>query len=129
MVTRMKESDEMKISNEMEIEKVSNTPEVQDDGTISVLGVEWTHKSRIYTSDDTEYSYVAIGYIVDSDYTFEWNCRHLHKTEEKAEKCLERNDQKYHFTEALVAVFRGKKGERPDPGLLDRNGRIQFSLR
>ena len=118
----------MNIPNTIEIEKMSNTPEVQDDGTISVLGVEWTHKSRIYTSDDTEYSYVAIGYIVDSDYTFEWNCRHLHKTEEKAEKCLERNDQKYHFTEALVAVFRGKKGERPDPGLLDMNGRIQFSM-
>ena len=118
----------MNIPNTIEIEKMSNTPEVQDDGTISVLGVGWTHKSRIYTSDDTEYSYVAIGYIVDSDYTFEWNCRHLHKTEEKAEKCLEKNDQRYQFTEALVAVFRGKKGERPDPGILDMNGRIQFSM-
>lgn len=119
----------MKISNTAEIEKVSNTAETKGDGTISVLGVKWTHKSRIYTPDDTEYSYVAIGYVIDSDSTFEWNCRHLHKTEEKAEVCLERNEQKYHFSEALVATFRGKKGERPDRGILDRNGRIQFSMK
>ena len=102
--------------------------EITEDGTIKNGGVRWVHKSRIYADDDSCHSYVATGWGNGEDYDWDWNCRHLHKTEDAALACLDRYEKKYDFAETLICTFRGKKGERPDSGLLNREGKIQFSI-